>query len=91
MTAEQRFELELPDILADLYPLSAPEYRDELVQQIAATRQRPAWALPERWIPMTALALGRSVRPLPWRTIGVVALLVLAIVAIAIVAGSQRA
>jgi len=90
MTAEQRFELELPDILADLYPLSAPEYRDELVQQIAATRQRPAWALPERWIPMTALALGRSVRPLPWRTIGVVALLVLAIVAIAIVAGSQR-
>jgi hypothetical protein len=90
MTAEQRFDRELPEILADLYPVSAPDYRNDLVQQIAATRQRPAWALPERWIPMTAIALGRSVRPVPWRTIGLVALLLLSIVAAAIIAGSQR-
>lgn len=91
MTAEQRFERELPDILADLYPVSAPDYRNDLVRQIAATRQRPAWTLPERWIPVTALALGRPVRPIPWRTIGVVALLLVAIAAAAIIAsGSQR-
>ena len=90
MTAEQRFDRDLPEILADLYPVSAPDYRLDLVRQIAATRQRPAWALPERWIPMTAIALGRSVRPLPWRTIGVVALLLLSIAAVAIIAGSQR-
>jgi Tol biopolymer transport system component len=90
MTAEQRFERELPEILADLYPVSAPDYRNDLVQRIAATRQRPAWALPERWIPMTALAIGRSVRPVPLRTIGIVALLLLSIVAVAIIAGSPR-
>jgi hypothetical protein len=90
MTAEQRFDRDLPEILADLYPVSAPDYRPDLVRQIAATRQRPAWALPERWIPMTAIALGRSVRPLPWRAIGVLALLLLSIVAVAIIAGSQR-
>jgi Tol biopolymer transport system component len=89
MTAEQRFERELPDILADLYPVSAPDYREDLVQKIAATRQRPAWALPERWIPMTAIALGRPVRQVPWRTIGLAALLLLAIVAVALIAGSQ--
>jgi Tol biopolymer transport system component len=87
MTAEQRFERELPEILADLYPVSAPDYRNDLVRQIAATRQRPAWALPERWIPVTALTLGRPVRPIPWRTIGVVALLLVAIAAAAIIAG----
>jgi Tol biopolymer transport system component len=90
MTAQQRFERELPDLLADLYPVSAPDYRDDLVRQIAATRQRPAWTLPERWIPMSVLVLGRAVRPMPWRTIGALALLALTIVAIAIVAGSQR-
>ena len=91
MTAEQRFERELPEILADLYPVFVPDYRNDLVRQIAATRQRPAWALPERWIPVTALALGRPVRPIPWRTIGVVALLLVAIAAAMIIAGgSQR-
>ena len=90
MTAEQRFERELPELLADLYPVSAPDYRPDLVRQIAATRQRPAWALPERWIPMTALALSRPAGQVPWRTIGVAALLVLSIVVVAIIAGSQR-
>lgn len=90
MTAEQRFERVLPELLADLYPVSAPDYRDDLVRQIAATRQRPAWALPERWIPMTAIALSRPVRQAPWRTIGLVALLLLSIVAVALIAGSQR-
>jgi Tol biopolymer transport system component len=90
MTTEQRFERELPDILADLYPVRAPDYRNDLVQRIAAKRQRPAWALPERWIPMTALAVGRSIRPMPWRAIGVLALLLLSIAAVAIIAGSQR-
>jgi len=89
MTAEQRFERELPDLLADLYPVSAPDYRDDLVRQIAATRQRPAWAPPERWIPVNVLVRIRPVRALPWRTIGVVALLLIALAAVAIIAGSR--
>jgi hypothetical protein len=90
MTANDRFERELPDLLADLYPVSAPDYRYDLVQRFAAIRQRPAWAFPERWIPMRALELGRVTRPLPWRMIAAVALLVLAVVGLAVFAGSER-
>jgi dipeptidyl aminopeptidase/acylaminoacyl peptidase len=90
MTANERFERELPELLADLYQVSAPDYRDSLVHQIAATRQRPGWAFPERWIPMRALELGRATRPLPWRTIGLVALLLLALAAAVIFAGSSK-
>ena len=29
-----------------------PDYRDDLFQQTARVRQRPAWMFPERWLPM---------------------------------------
>ena len=84
MTAEQRFERDLPDLLAELASGAAPDYRDDIVQRVAAVRQRPAWTFPERWLPMDDLsrrpALAFSVS---WRTIGLVALLA-ALLAIAL-------
>jgi Tol biopolymer transport system component len=63
-----------------------PDYTDDLVQLTAGFRQRPAWAFPERWIPMSVITLGRrTIRPVPWRTIGVLALIAL-LVAIGLVA-----
>jgi dipeptidyl aminopeptidase/acylaminoacyl peptidase len=90
VTTAERFDRDLPDLLADLYPMSAPDYRDDLVQQFAATPQRPAWTFPERWIPVRALELGRALRPIPWRTIGIVALLLITIAGAAIFAASPR-
>jgi Tol biopolymer transport system component len=82
MTSEHRFEQELPDLLADLYLGPAPAYRHDIVQRAALTRQRPAWTFPERWLPMSAITFARTVfRPLPWRTIGLLALLALLLVA----------
>jgi hypothetical protein len=66
MTSEQRFEHELPDLLADLYMRPAPDYRHDVVQRAVRTRQRPAWTFPERWLPMTGIAQGR-LRPQPLR------------------------
>ena len=93
MTADRRFERDLPDLLADLYLGPAPDYRDELVRQFAATSQRPAWTFPERWIPMSVTTLARqALQPLPWRTIGLlVVLALLAAVALVAYMGSQRA
>ena len=91
MTSHRRFEQDLPDLLAGLAPGPTPDYRDDIVQQTARMRQRPAWMFPERWIPMTAVtsrAAGAS--RLPWRAVGLVAVLLIALVIGAVlVAGSQ--
>ena len=91
MTSPRRFEQDLPALLADLYPSRTPDYRDDLVQQIARVRQRPAWTFPERWLPMD-LATPSVFRPaLPWRQLGVLALIGLLIAAaLAAYVGSDR-
>lgn len=78
MTSERGFEHDLRDLLADLYLGPAPDYRNDIVQHIARTPQRRAWTFPERWLPMGVITLARQARaPLPWRTIGLLAVLTL--------------
>ena len=89
MSPDRRFEQELPGLLDDLYLGPMPTYRDHVLRQTVRTRQRPAWLIPERWLPMVDIA-GQPVlvRRLPWRTIGLVvllmALLVVALAALAV-------
>ena len=92
MTTGTRFERDLPELLADMYLESAPSYRHDTVRRIATIRQRPAWTFPERWLPMSVITLTpQAVRPLPWRTIGLLAMLgLLLAVALAVYVGSQR-
>jgi hypothetical protein len=79
MTIPQRFEQDLPVLLEDLYLVGTPDYRDDLIERIAATPQRPAWAFPRRWIPMDS----RRIAPTrgPWRTVGVLAMIGILLVA----------
>ena len=87
-----RFDRELPDLLAQLAPRAVPEYRNDIVRQTARMRQRPAWMFPERWLPMSAItSRAFAAPPVRWRVVGVVALLLLALaVGLVLVAGSQR-
>jgi Tol biopolymer transport system component len=87
-----RFERDLPDLLSQLAPLARPDYRDDIVQQTAHMRQRPAWTFPERWLPVSVVtSRAFAVPPIPWRVVGVVALLLLALaVGLVVFAGSQR-
>jgi Tol biopolymer transport system component len=67
-----------------------PDYVDEILARATEARQRPAWSFPERWLPTTAIALAReALRPIPWRTIGLLAMLLLLLAAVALYAGSQ--
>jgi len=52
-----------------------PDYRDDLVRQTAAMRQRPAWTFPERWLPMDL-----ATRRLPFASVPIRALIVLALI-----------
>ena len=81
MTTFERFERAIPELMTEISPARVPDYFDDMLQQTAATRQRPAWTYLERWLPMGVLAQTVPVRPFPWRALTVLALLVLLIAA----------
>ena len=90
MTTPQRFERDLTALLEDLYLAGTPDYRDDLVQRVAATRQRPAWTFPERWLPMDIATTRVPTARFPVRAIGVLVLIGLLIAAaLTVYVGSQ--
>src|SRR6476659_1579849 len=90
MTAFDRFERSIPELMAELAPVRAPDYVDDLLQRSARTRQRPAWSALERWLPVDTTARPLIARSFRWRPFAVFVLLVLLIAAsLAIYVGSQ--
>jgi Tol biopolymer transport system component len=81
MTAFDRFEQQLPASIAELADAHVPDYFDDMLTRTARTRQRPAWASFERWLPMGVIARPALVPPLPWRSIGILVILGLLIAA----------
>jgi WD40-like Beta Propeller Repeat len=91
MTSPRRFEQDLPALLADLYVIGTPDYRDDLVRQTARIRQRPAWRFPERWLPLDLVTRRVPLTRVPWHAVGILALIALLIAAIVVVTvGSRR-
>ncbi len=94
MNGDRQFERNLPGILTDLGAGPAPDYTDLLLARTGGSRQRPAWVFPERWLPMDTVARPAASTRLPSlrlvALVGSALLLVGAIVAIALVAGSRR-
>ena len=91
MTTDQRFERDLPDLLADLYLGPTPDYRDDVLARTSRSRQRPAWTLPERWLPMAVVDRRRVLAPnVPWRAVAVIGLIAILLAALlAAYAGSR--
>jgi Tol biopolymer transport system component len=81
MTTPRRFEQDVPALLAELYLAGTPDYRDDLVRQVAGTRQRPAWTFPGRWLPMELTTTRVPTTRLPMRQLGVLALIAILIAA----------
>jgi Tol biopolymer transport system component len=91
MMPSDRFELLLPELLDQVGGTRTPDYFDDLLQQTARTRQRPAWSFPERWIPMLDIARQPIItRRMSWRPIVVLALIATLLAALVFVVGSQR-
>jgi Tol biopolymer transport system component len=89
MTTFDRFERRLPELLEELAGPQLPDYTDDVLARTAATRQRPGWTFPERWLPMSVLTQRLGAVPrIPWRLGVLVALLVVAALVAALVAGS---
>lgn len=88
MTARDDLDRTLSAWLMAHAPTSEPEHLlENVLERTARTRRRPAWRIPERWIPMSVLTTTVAPRStIPWRTVGLIALLVLALLAGALVA-----
>jgi len=85
------FERDITMWLNDAASPRMPDFRDDLLQRTAATSQRPRWSFPERWLPMAAITAGRrAMRPVPWRTIALLALLVVLLTATALLFVGSR-
>jgi len=92
MSAARTFETRLPEVLEELSNPRTPAYYDDILGQVARTRQRPGWTFIERWLPMTAISERVATTPrIPMRLAVALALLLAALaVSIALIAGSQR-
>jgi hypothetical protein len=86
-----RLERQLPEILLELSLPRVPDYFDDALREVARTPQRPRWTFPERWISMDITAqVPIGSRLVPIRMIGLIAVLLLALLAAALLVGSQQ-
>ena len=82
MNRPENLERDLTAWFTDTATPRVPDFTDDILRLTAGTRQRPRWSFPERWLPMSVITLGRrTLTPLPWRTIGLLAVLALLIAA----------
>ena len=82
MSSFERIEQRMPELMSELAPASMPDYFDDMLRQTGRTRQRPAWASLERWLPMDVVA-----RPTMFRAPALRPLLVLLLIGLLIAAG----
>ena len=91
MTTPKRYERDLSPILSDLAMAPYPDYVDDVLERTGRMRQRSVWTFPGRWLPMDFTTRALPVPRLPWRQLGVLALVALLLaVALAAYVGSQR-
>ena len=90
MTPIDRFERHLPAALADLADPRTPDYFTDILGLTARTRQRPAWASIERLLPMDVTSQRVPMVGIPWRQLGIFAILALLVAgALTVYVGSQ--
>jgi hypothetical protein len=93
MTTRGDFDRHLAAWFEASAPSSEPEpLLGQVLARTARTRRRPAWRIPERWIPMSAITTrSAKVSQIPWRIVGLIALLAVALIGGALlIAGTRR-
>ena len=90
MTQRDDLDQMLSGWLDDPYTPPAPEYLGQVLERTRRTRQRPAWASLERWLPMADKVLQPTTSP-PLRAawLLIIALLLVALVAGVAIVGSR--
>ena len=91
MSAVDRFDQRFTGLLEDLGAATYPDYFDDALEVAIHRPQRRSWTFPERWLPMGVLVQRPVIVPsLPWRSIGLLALLLILLAEIVAYVGSRR-
>ena len=91
MSQIDRLGRDLTVSFADTAAPGTPPYLDDILRQTARVRQRPRWTFLERLLQMTLSTNVSAVRgSVPWRTVGALVLLILALVVGAVLVGSGQ-
>ena len=88
---DQRFDRALPSLFVELASASTPDYLEAAIERASSRPQRPAWTYPGRWLPVDITTQAVPAARMPWRQLGILALigLLLAVAAVAYV-GARR-
>jgi len=88
---DQRFDRALPNLFVELASASTPDYLEAAIERASSRPQRPAWTYPGRWLPVDITTQAAPAARMPWRQLGILALigLLLAVAAVAYV-GTRR-
>jgi Tol biopolymer transport system component len=91
MDRSTRVERALPALFDELAQARTPDYLEAAIERASSRSQRPVWTLPERWLPVELVTTRVPSTRIPWRQLGVLALLAILLAAmLAVYAGSQR-
>ena len=82
---DQRFDRALPALFVELASASTPDYLETAIERASSRPQRPAWTYPGRWLPVDITTQAAPAARMPWRQLGILALigLLLAVAAVA--------
>lgn len=90
MDRSARVERALPALFEDLAQAHTPDYLEAAIERASSRPQRPVWTFLRRWLPMDITTRPAWVPVLPWRQIGVLALLALLIAAMLLAYAGSR-
>lgn len=91
MTVDDGFDRTISDWLHADAAYRVPDHLDAVLRRTRTERQRPAWSSLERWLPMETVFARRGMSPGSLVWLAVLAALLLAVVGLAIWAGSHQA
>jgi Tol biopolymer transport system component len=91
MTDQTRFDRVLPGLFDELAAPRTPAYLEVAIERASSGPQRPSWTFPGRWLPIDITTRIAPVARMPWRQLGVLALIgLLLALTLAAYIGSQQ-
>lgn len=91
MDRSARIESAMPALFDQLAEARTPDYLEAAIEQASSRPQRPAWTFAGRWLPVELTTARVPATRMPWRQLGVLALLaILVAAALVLYAGSHQ-
>ena len=88
----QRIDRRLPDLFVELAHASTPDYLEAAIEEASSRPQRPSWTFPGRLLPVQITTRAVPAARMPWRQLGILALICILVAAAAVAyVGSRRA